>query len=81
MTERDYTRGSNAAWRQVLSMAMRNLDSQVNKKARWLDERAGLVAALRIACDDFGDNEWDDNLDLRDVLDKHLVRHLHERQP
>lgn len=40
-------------------------------------ERAETVAALRRVCDEFGDNDWPDELHLGDVVEKHLRRHLH----
>lgn len=45
-------------------------------RAAWAAQRLELVAALRRACDDYGDNDWADDLSLVDVLEKHLLRHL-----
>ena len=45
-------------------------------ETQWEIERKAIAAQLRIACDDFGDNDWGENLHLVDVIDKHLVRHL-----
>ncbi len=39
-------------------------------------ERLEAVAALREVCADYGDNDWEDNLNLADVIDKHLARPL-----
>lgn len=46
----------------------------------WIDgEREATIAALRILCGDFGDNDWLDDLHLADVVEKHLSKHLHTR--
>lgn len=36
-------------------------------------------AALREVCEEHGDNEWSDDLDLEDVIRKHLQRHLDKK--
>lgn len=43
---------------------------------RWYSERQQLVSALRRVCGRHGDNEWSDDLDLVDVVEKHLERYL-----
>ena len=40
------------------------------------DERRETIAMLRQVCEEFGDNEWPDNLHLADIIEKHLWRHL-----
>lgn len=37
-------------------------------------------AKLRSACAEHGDNAWGDNLYLPDVIEKHLERHIDEKQ-
>lgn len=44
----------------------------------WSIERAETVAKLREICAEHGDNDWDDDLYLPDVLEKHLWNHLPE---
>jgi predicted secreted protein len=41
-------------------------------------ERAQVVRYLRYLCAQFGDNDWEDNLHLEDVIEKHLMRYLYE---
>ena len=45
-------------------------------ETQWKAERKAITAQLRITCDDFGDNDWGEDLHLADVIDRHLVRHL-----
>ena len=82
MNERDYTAGSRMAWRQILGAALRNLGySPALKAARLVAEREDAVAQLRRLCERYGDNDWEDNLHLGDVIEKHLGRHLEEPRP
>ena len=46
---------------------------------RLQSEREEAIATLRRVCDRFGDNDWDPWLPLADIIEKHLVRHLEER--
>lgn len=41
-------------------------------------EREEMIASLRSACEDHGDNDWDETLHLSDILNKHLMRHIDE---
>lgn len=47
-------------------------------KYSWQVERKESVKILRQICARFGDNNWNDDLYLVDILDKHLWRHLAE---
>lgn len=78
-----FVRGERAALLGVLSHVLAELgvDDPEAGKARWVSERSKAVAALRSACDDFGDNDWPDRLNLVDVIEKHLVRHLDASHP
>ena len=78
MNERDYMRGQRAAWLSMLRKCLQELgaDDPIAGQARWVLEREETVAMLRIVCEKHGDNEWDNELHLADVVDKHLDRHL-----
>ena len=78
MSEQDYENGNRAAWLTMLSLCLRHLgiDDVEAKKAAWVSEREQTVAALRRVCGQFGDNGWDVNLHLADVVEKHLEKHL-----
>lgn len=68
--------------RKALTAMLRAVLEQLGYKdpaaaqAAWILERQRAVVALRDACGTHGDNDWDDDLDLADVIGKHLVNHL-----
>jgi len=77
--ELDYEKGRRAALTSVLSHVLRELDYCLGEADRlhWLVvEREAAIAALRSVCEDYGDNDWKDNLHLADIIEKHLERHL-----
>lgn len=78
--ERDATweAGYTAALRGLLARCVADLgvEDVDAGKARWLVERTDVVLLLRGMCEEYGDNEWPDNLHLSDVIDKHLMRHV-----
>jgi hypothetical protein len=88
-TERDdaeheagYIVGYKAAWRRLLGEAIGELGLRgADKDLAGLHvERTDAVAQLRMLCREHGDNDWDDDDHLGDVIDKHLGRYLSERE-
>jgi hypothetical protein len=77
--EKAWLLGERAAWTGLLHQAMNYLGyiGPDFDKARWIAEREAAIAQLRSLCADFGDNEWEPDLNLADIIDKHLGRHLH----
>lgn len=77
--ESAYMNGSRRAWLEVLSEALKHLGPHdpIAAGHRWQRERAETVMALRELCAEFGDLDWDEDLYLPDVIEKHLSRHLH----
>lgn len=73
-----YTEGMRAVYRAQFAEALRGLgrDSPEWSEKHWVGEREAAVAVLRRICDDHGDNDWDDELSLADIIDKHLGRYL-----
>ena len=73
--ETAYIEGNKAAWLRMLKTALQELGGESSEaaNARWVAERAEVVAMLRTVCDVHGDNDWPDKLHLADVIDKHLV--------
>lgn len=69
--------GEEAVWCEIMALALRNLPKMHGKTANhWRIERHQVVMALRSICSEFGDNDWPAELNLADVLEKHLRRHL-----
>jgi hypothetical protein len=48
------------------------------QRTKWVIEREVLIGKLRELCTEFGDNDWEPDLNLGDVLDNHLGRYLEE---
>jgi len=73
-----YNSGSRMAWLFMLQQCIKNLgiEDVEDQKAAWVQERELAVRALRDVCLKYGDNDWDDNLHLADVIEKHLHRNL-----
>jgi len=78
--ERGHIEGRRSAYRSLLGQIAVELgvETTEGQLAALLAERMDVVASLRQACTDHGDNDWPDNLHLRDVIDKHLVCYLDE---
>ncbi len=80
------TKKEEAAYEQVRrGMATRILEEAARElgyrdpiasAAGLIAQRERLIAALRGVCKDHGDNDWSDDLDPADIIEKHLVRHL-----
>lgn len=71
----NYISGYQAAWRQILGLAMQNLEGDFTKE-RLLQERSETISVLREICEAHGDNDWPDNLYIPDILRKHLEEYL-----
>jgi hypothetical protein len=78
--ERGYMEGSRGAKLLMLQQLLTGLGPGARTQADWIVERQETIAALREVCEDFGDNDWPDNLSLSDVIQKHLAPHLHEAE-
>ncbi|HMJ86923.1 MAG TPA: hypothetical protein VK504_27280 [Vicinamibacterales bacterium] len=80
--ERKWVEGEQAAYRSMLSHCLQGLttyDQNATPEVRATRLEllhSETIAALRAVCDEFGDNEWYDNLHPRDIIEKHLRRHL-----
>lgn len=81
MNETDYVMGSNAAYSNMLALCLKHLGEEERDKTGWVVERAEIVHMLRMICEEHGDNDWPDDLHLADVIEKHLWRHLPEKEP
>lgn len=77
--EAAYMLGRRSAWRSLLGQCLKQLgydDDPEAARVRWICEREDAISQLRMLCDDFGDNDWDERLHLADVIAKHLANHL-----
>lgn len=76
-----YILGQRSAWLHVLGECLRQLgyDSSEFARLAWIKEREKAVAMLRTTCDGYGDNDWGYDLNLADVIEKHLLRHLGDK--
>lgn len=80
MDEQSYLEGARRANLALLQYAMSELRGHGKTDeagaVEWLRERQEIVSALRELCDEHGDNDWPDDLDLSDVIRNHLSPHL-----
>lgn len=72
-----YLEGERAVWGRLLAHALHNLGYRSPSPETWLIEREAVIAVLREACRRFGDNEWDEQEFLRDILEGHLLEYLY----
>jgi hypothetical protein len=80
MKSASYATGRLAAWTEILLTARQNVGwltgSTEMDRDQLLALRAETVLALRAICEEFGDNDWHDDLHPRDVIEKHLAKHV-----
>lgn len=84
MDEQSYEIGRNRAYITVMmdcarALGFDGIEALNVARVAWIKERQTAVTALRDLCEKFGDNDWPDNLDLGDVIEKHLARHLYRK--
>lgn len=76
--EARFIMGERSAYNNILRECLFSLGYEDVKNVGWVIERECLINSLRSLCEDFGDNDWDTDLNLSDVVDKHLGRYLYE---
>jgi hypothetical protein len=74
--DRQYAEGRRETWRELLTLCLNNLGAQERHEWQWLAEREQAIARLRIVCDYVGDNDWDEDLHLADIIENHLLNHV-----
>lgn len=76
--ERAYVEGTRVVYRQMLAEVLRHLgrDSPEWQEKHFLIEREEAISALRRICGEVGDNDWDDDLNMTDIIEKHLGKHI-----
>ena len=78
MDEKSYISGKRTMAVRILNLCCQELGYQdiIADSVKWIIEREAAIVQLRMLCGDFGDNDWNENLNLADIVDKHLGRHL-----
>jgi hypothetical protein len=76
--ESAYTEGSRRAWINMLQLCLQHLgvNDPVAGHHRWIMERQETIAKLRSICAEYGDDAFDDDLYIPDILEKHLYCYL-----
>lgn len=79
--EKQYMQGHQAAVRSMLLKCLKDLNEDplnqlTERLAQLASERSMAISMLRCYCERYGDNDWEDNLHLSDIIEKHLGRHL-----
>lgn len=80
MNEKDYLAGKKRVWLDLLRSCLSGLgygEDVVAESAKWIVEREEIIQQLRELCEEYGDNDWPDDLHLGDVIEKHLANHLY----
>jgi hypothetical protein len=74
-------RGAKSAWMQMVSQCIQNLGwtTDVGHLVRMQMERQKAINVLRDVCKDHGDNDWPDDMNLPDIISKHLGRYLDDK--
>ena len=83
MTEKEEQKwidGNKAGYRDLLGHCVRALHDEDTSKEALILQLEDIKSSLRSLCEEFGDNDWDDDLHLADVINKHLGNHLHTQQ-
>lgn len=77
--ERAYQQGLRQAYLHMTGDALRHLERGPEfTNLVWERERLEVVMKMREICEYHGDNDWTDNINLADVLERHLMNHLEE---
>lgn len=77
--EENYENGKRAVYLEVIRHCYREMmQGEEILPESYVIERTEAVQTLRHLCEEFGNNNWPDNLNLSDVIEKHLGRHLHQ---
>lgn len=81
MLDTSFVSGQRTAWMSLLSRCLKELsiNEDISKEALIL-EREDAIQALRSLCADHGDNDWEEDLHLADVINKHLGNHLYSAE-
>lgn len=70
------------AWIEILQISVSKLHLYGVKvdSFNFFIERREMIKTLRELCEEYGDNDWPDNLHLSDIIEKHLINPLLEEE-
>jgi hypothetical protein len=75
--EQAYLLGAERANLSLLQYALSKIECS-RTRAQLISEREDVVMTLKSLCKDFGDTDWDGDLHLADVIQKHLAASLRQ---
>jgi hypothetical protein len=70
-------RAENAEWEQAHRVASESVTFMRNtSQEKAVIVLADVIRTLRLACEEFGDNEWGPDLHPSDIIEKHLLAYV-----
>lgn len=81
--ERLYIQGEAQALKQMIIQCqakLAGLGVELKTDESFSQERVETVAVLRSLCDDYGDNNWTEDLHIADIVRKHLCVDMDNRE-
>ena len=70
-----YIEGETNALKEIIvncQHKLRGLGVELKTSEQFSPERVDIIKTLRSLCDEHGNNDWDENLHISDILNKHL---------
>lgn len=81
MDEKSYIQGQRSVYTTLLVIAKENLGYSTEKSIEYyIAEREDTMRVLRALCEEFGDNDWEYDLYLPDIIEKHLENYLYDKK-
>lgn len=80
--EANWLEGHRFAWVEIFRKARSEIGytEEQNLVNNLIIEREEAIVQLRELCREFGDNDWKNDLNLADVIEKHLGRYILRKQ-
>ena len=75
--EKLYIQGETEALKKMITHCQTKLQAfgvELSSDEKFSHERIEAIGLLRMLCDEMGDNDWEDDLHLSDIIQKHLVK-------
>jgi hypothetical protein len=77
--EKYFILGKGKAFKKIIidcQNALAGLGIKLKTKDEFDQERIDIIDTLRSVCGEIGDNDWDDDLHISDIINKHLVCYI-----